>query len=42
MTDTGYTLSTEEFGPNELVSQAKRAEAAGFDFLSSSTTTIPG
>lgn len=36
MTDIGYTLSTEEFGPNELVSQAKRAEAAGFDFLSSS------
>jgi coenzyme F420-dependent glucose-6-phosphate dehydrogenase len=36
MTDIGYTLSTEEFGPNELVSQAKGAEDAGFDFLSSS------
>ena len=36
MTDIGYTLSTEEFGPNELVRQAARAEEVGFDFVSSS------
>lgn len=34
MTDIGYTLSSEEFGPNELVEQARRAEAVGFDFVS--------
>lgn len=34
MTQIGYTLSSEEFSPNELVSQARRAEAAGFDFVS--------
>jgi coenzyme F420-dependent glucose-6-phosphate dehydrogenase len=30
----GYTLSSEEFGPSELVGLAARAERAGFDFLS--------
>jgi G6PDH family F420-dependent oxidoreductase len=34
MTDVGYTLSSEEFGPIELVAQAERAEAVGFDFAS--------
>ena len=34
MTQIGYTLSSEEFGPSELVGFAKRAEDAGFDFLS--------
>lgn len=34
MTDIGYTLSSEEFGPNELVAQADRAESVGFDFVS--------
>ena len=29
----GYFLSCEQFGPKELVDQAKRAEAAGFDAL---------
>jgi G6PDH family F420-dependent oxidoreductase len=29
----GYTLSSEEFGPDELVAQAEMAEAAGFEFL---------
>jgi G6PDH family F420-dependent oxidoreductase len=29
----GYTLSSEEFGPRELVEQARMAEHAGFDFL---------
>jgi G6PDH family F420-dependent oxidoreductase len=33
MTSWGYTLSSEEFEPRELVEQAKRAESAGFDFL---------
>lgn len=28
----GYTLSSEEFGPRELVAAARRAEEAGFDF----------
>jgi coenzyme F420-dependent glucose-6-phosphate dehydrogenase len=32
----GYTLSCEEFGPRELVGFARRAEEAGFDFLSAS------
>jgi coenzyme F420-dependent glucose-6-phosphate dehydrogenase len=30
----GYTLSSEEWGPRDLVAHARRAEAAGFDFLS--------
>jgi coenzyme F420-dependent glucose-6-phosphate dehydrogenase len=34
MTEVGYTLSSEEFGPRELVRFAERAETAGFDFLS--------
>jgi G6PDH family F420-dependent oxidoreductase len=34
MTKLGYTLSSEEFGPTELVEIARSAEAAGFDFLS--------
>ncbi|ORW94314.1 LLM class F420-dependent oxidoreductase [Mycobacterium sp. IEC1808] len=33
MTKIGYFLSSEQFGPKELVDQAKRAEAAGFDAL---------
>jgi G6PDH family F420-dependent oxidoreductase len=33
MTSLGYFLSCEQFGPKELVEQAKRAEAAGFDKL---------
>jgi G6PDH family F420-dependent oxidoreductase len=32
MLHLGYKLSSEEFGPVELVQQAVRAEAAGFDF----------
>jgi coenzyme F420-dependent glucose-6-phosphate dehydrogenase len=34
MTEIGYTLSSEEIGPNELVRDAKRAEEVGFDFAS--------
>jgi G6PDH family F420-dependent oxidoreductase len=33
MTSVGFFLSCEEFGPRELVSQAKMAEQAGFDRL---------
>ncbi|WP_116041287.1 TIGR03557 family F420-dependent LLM class oxidoreductase [Amycolatopsis palatopharyngis] len=33
MVRIGYFLSSEEFGPNELVRQAKMAEEAGFDRL---------
>jgi G6PDH family F420-dependent oxidoreductase len=29
----GYFLSTEEFGPNDLIAQARMAEAAGFEAL---------
>src|SRR5512142_3200551 len=32
MTRFGYTLMTEQTGPRELVRDAVRAEAAGFDF----------
>src|SRR5437870_9893566 len=34
MAAIGYTLSGEEHGPRELVSYARRAEEAGFDFAS--------
>jgi len=34
MTDIGYTLSSEEHSPTDLVEHARMAEAAGFDFLS--------
>ncbi|WP_458206263.1 TIGR03557 family F420-dependent LLM class oxidoreductase [Haladaptatus sp. NG-SE-30] len=34
MTRIGYTLSSEEHGPNELVEHAARAEEAGFEFAS--------
>src|SRR5436309_11077587 len=32
MIDIGYTLSSEEFGPNDLIEQAASAEEAGFSF----------
>src|SRR5437763_7759546 len=32
MAEIGYTLSSEEFGPGELVGFARRAEEAGFTF----------
>src|SRR5690348_18475561 len=34
MVSFGYTLSSEEHSPNELVSNARAAEAAGFEFVS--------
>lgn len=34
MTNVGYTLSSEEHGPNDLVEYASRAESVGFDFAS--------
>ncbi|WP_049970815.1 TIGR03557 family F420-dependent LLM class oxidoreductase [Haladaptatus cibarius] len=34
MTQLGYTLSSEEHHPNDLVEHATRAEAVGFDFAS--------
>lgn len=34
--DIGYTLSSEEHGPSELVDYARRAERVGFDFVSAS------
>ena len=33
MTSYGYFLSCEQYGPDELVDQARRAEAAGFEHL---------
>jgi G6PDH family F420-dependent oxidoreductase len=34
MAKIGYALSSEQFGPKELIDQAKRAEDAGFEALS--------
>ena len=34
MTAFGYTLSSEEHAPRDLVRNAARAEAAGFEFAS--------
>jgi len=34
VTAIGYTLSSEEFGPRQLVGFARRAEEVGFDFAS--------
>jgi G6PDH family F420-dependent oxidoreductase len=34
MVDYGYTLSSEEHGPRDLVANAARAEEVGFDFVS--------
>ena len=34
MVELGYTLSSEEHEPNDLIEQAVRAEEAGFDFVS--------
>jgi coenzyme F420-dependent glucose-6-phosphate dehydrogenase len=34
VTQFGYTLSSEEHGPSTLVTNAQKAEAAGFDFCS--------
>ena len=34
MTSFGYTLSSEEHPPGDVVRQARRAEEAGFDFVS--------
>ena len=34
MTQIGYTLSSEEHGPEELIRLASRAEEVGFDFVS--------
>ena len=36
MVEFGYTLSSEETPPRELVRNAQRAEAAGFEFASTS------
>lgn len=33
MPEYGYFLATEEFGPTELIEQARMAEQAGFDCL---------
>ncbi len=32
MVELGYSLSSEEHGPNDLVRYAQRAEQAGFTF----------
>src|SRR3978361_1992999 len=41
MTRIGYFLSCEQFGPKELIDQAKRAEAAGVEALWSSDHVHP-
>lgn len=42
MVRIGYAISSEEFGPKELVRLAVRAEETGFESQSSATTTCPG
>ena len=42
MLHLGYKLSSEEFGLRDLVRQAARAEAAGFDFALISDHFHPG
>ena len=42
MTRYGYFLSCEEYGPNDLIRQAKLAEEAASTPCGSLTTTIPG
>jgi alkanesulfonate monooxygenase SsuD/methylene tetrahydromethanopterin reductase-like flavin-dependent oxidoreductase (luciferase family) len=37
----GYKLMSEEHEPNDLVRNAKRAEAAGFDFAAISDHFFP-
>lgn len=39
MTTFGYFLSAEEYGPKELIDQAKKAEQAGFEAVSLPVTT---
>ena len=41
MVKLGYKLMSEEHGPNDLVRNAKRAEAAGFDFAAISDHFFP-
>src|SRR3954447_23735142 len=41
MTSFGYTLMTEQAGPQQLVRDARAAEAAGFDFEVSSDHYFP-
>jgi alkanesulfonate monooxygenase SsuD/methylene tetrahydromethanopterin reductase-like flavin-dependent oxidoreductase (luciferase family) len=41
MTTFRYTLMTEEHGPGEFVTNARRAEEMGFDFLVSSDPYHP-
>jgi hypothetical protein len=33
MAKIGYALSSEQFGPKELIDQAKQSRAAGFEAL---------
>jgi hypothetical protein len=41
MTKFGFSLICEEHHPTELVANAQRAEAAGFDLLTSRTCSTP-
>jgi hypothetical protein len=41
MTNFGFSLICEEHHPTELVANAQRAEAAGFDLLTSRTCSTP-
>jgi len=41
MVKLGYKLMTEEHGPKQLVADARRAEAAGFDFAAISDHFSP-
>ena len=41
MVSFGYTVMGEQAGPKQLVSDARRAEAAGFDFIAASDHFFP-
>src|SRR5205823_6799494 len=41
MVSFGYTVMGEQAGPKQLVADARRAEAAGFDFIAASDHYFP-
>jgi alkanesulfonate monooxygenase SsuD/methylene tetrahydromethanopterin reductase-like flavin-dependent oxidoreductase (luciferase family) len=41
MVSFGYTVMGEQAGPKQLVTDAQRAEAAGFDFIAASDHYFP-
>ena len=42
MLELGYALSSEEFGPTDLIANARTAESLGFQFALIQITSIRG